>query len=83
MQNTYRVMFSRVCPNNRQVIAYRLRITTPNTIMAEDIRATITALPAEGYHEGFADLLAAALPGRQVLKAHHHGVDIETERGGT
>jgi hypothetical protein len=35
----------------------------------------------EAYHEKVADNLHYQFGGRQILKAHHHGVDIETRRG--
>lgn len=80
--NTYTHSFLVKCPVNDKVIRYTLTISTPGRIMVEDILAATDKLPGTGYHEDIADQLAAALPGLHVLRAHHHGVDIKTVRGG-
>lgn len=79
--NKYTISFVRKCPANGFAIAYRLTIETAETVMVEAIKDEILALPETAYHEDLADSLAACLPGRQTLVAHHHGVDIETTRG--
>lgn len=80
--NTYETTFVRQCPVNGLHIIYRLEIRAAGTIMVEDILMAIKALPAEGYHEAFADTLSTKLPGQHILRAYHHGVDITTIRGG-
>lgn len=80
--NTYTIKFMVKCPNNDAVIIYALSIESKVTIMVEGIVEAVDALPRAGFHEDIADLLTMALPGRQTLKAHHHGVDIQTVRGG-
>jgi hypothetical protein len=79
--NTYTIKFMVKCPNNEAVIIYALSIESKITIMVEAIIEVVDSLPRAGYHEDIADKLTMALPGRQTLKAHHHGVDIETVRG--
>lgn len=81
MKNIYRHKFYSACPNNSQVIAYDLEISTDKMVQVEHI-VTACALHAKDYHEAIADALHARFGGYQVLKAHHHGVDIETQRGG-
>lgn len=78
--NTYRHRFICACPNNGLQIAYELEITSKTIIHVEHITAA-TAMHRSGYHEDVADQLHALLGGRHVLRAHHHGVDIETVRG--
>lgn len=78
--NIYTCRFEADCPNNSLHIAYTLRIETLEMIQVERIVAA-TALIKRGYHEQIADELHCRFGGRQVLKAHHHGVDIETIRG--
>lgn len=80
--NIYRTEFFAACPTNGLRIKYALRIDSAATIKAEDILAAIGRLPAQVFHEDAADALARALPGHHVLSAHHHGVDIESRRGG-
>lgn len=82
MKNIYRHKFKRACPNNGLSIAYLLTIETPHVLMVEAIVEEVENLPENGYHEEFADTLARALSGKHTLTAHHHGVDIETVRGG-
>lgn len=41
---------------------------------------TATMLIKQGFHEQIADELHRRFGGRQVLQAHHHGVDIQTIR---
>ncbi|WP_063900359.1 hypothetical protein [Burkholderia vietnamiensis] len=80
MSNIYRTHFVSRCPNNRQLISYLLEIDTDEMIHVEHI-TTATAMHESGYHEAIADDLFKRFGGRQILKAHHHGVDIETRRG--
>lgn len=77
--NIYRKQFYSVCPNNGQVINYQLEIRTQHMIQVEHIN-TAVALHAKGYHEQIADGLFRHFGGQQTLKAHHHGVDVETLR---
>jgi GH25 family lysozyme M1 (1,4-beta-N-acetylmuramidase) len=80
VENIYRHQFVSVCPANHQPIVYSLEISTDQMIRAEQI-VTAAALCKSGFHEAIADDLFARFGGKQVLKAHHHGVDIETRRG--
>lgn len=80
--NKYTYVFNRACPNNGLIIQYVLIIESPNVLMVESIIEEVENLPGTGFHEGFADTLTRVLPGFQTLMAHHHGVDIETTRGG-
>jgi hypothetical protein len=67
------------CPNNGLAIIYSLQIETESVIQVEHI-VTACALHKRAYHETIADELHRRFNGRQTLKAHHHGVDIETVR---
>lgn len=78
--NSYGRTFSAACPNNGEEITYRLAIETTAIIMVEHI-VTATRMIRNGYHESIADALHRQFGGRQVLVAHHHGVDITTVRG--
>lgn len=78
--NIYRHQFVSNCPNNDKPIIYFLEIETDSVIQVEHI-VTACALHKRAYHEAIADELHQRFDGRQVLKAHHHGVDIETRRG--
>lgn len=80
--NRYSVTFMAKCPNNDRIVRFALCVESKATIMVEDILKAVDALPSTGFHEDIADALTVALPGRQTLTAHHHGVDIETVRGG-
>lgn len=80
MLNRYTRQFEAVCPNNGVLIVYRLMIETEAVIMVEDIVSTTDAI-GKGFHESIADQLYSRFGGRQVLTAHHHGVDILTRRG--
>ncbi|WP_431290436.1 hypothetical protein [Burkholderia cepacia] len=80
MSNVYRTGFVSRCPTNRQLISYALEIETDEMIHVEHI-TTAAAMHESGYHEAIADDLFKRFGGRQILKAHHHGVDIETRRG--
>lgn len=80
--NKYTIHFVRKCPANGLNIAYRLTIETPHVLMVEAIRDEIENLPEQAYHESIAESLTRSLPGRQTLSAHHHGIDIDTVRGG-
>ena len=78
--NIYRYQFVSHCPNNQLPIIYSLEIETDEVIHVEHI-VTAAALHDSAYHEEIADDLHERFKGRQTLKAHHHGVDIETRRG--
>ena len=77
--NRYAHTFYVKCPSNGKRIAYHLTIEAQGMIMVEEILAACAAHKA-GYHEAIADDLVARLGGQHVLKAHHHGVHITTER---
>lgn len=78
--NRYTHTFFAECPNNGLMIAYTLIIeTNKRMIPVEDITHTTRKIKS-AYHEAIADELHHRFGGRQVLKAHHHGVDIETVR---
>lgn len=76
--NIYRHRFRATCPNNGRPIIYYLEISSEELIAVEDIVSACEKHEA-GFHENIADSLAE-LGGKQVLRAHHHGVDIETHR---
>lgn len=78
--NLYRHAFSTLCPNNAVAIHYVLEIETTRMIPVEEI---VEACQVEkAFHEALAETLILRFGGRQTLRAHHHGVDIETRRGG-
>lgn len=77
--NTYRHSFTATCPGGGEVIVYSLEIRSQVMIRVEHIK-TATALIKQGWHEQIADLLAERFGGDQVIKAVHHGVEIETVR---
>lgn len=78
--NIYRHQFVAACPNNKKAIIYALEVQSARIIYAEHI-VTACALWREGFHEAIADELFRRFGERQILRAHHHGVDIETRRG--
>jgi hypothetical protein len=78
--NIYRHQFIVACPANSKPIIYDLEIRSERMIYVEKI-VIACALWKSEYHERMADHLAQQFPGtHQVLKAHHHGVDVETIR---
>ncbi len=77
--NRYRTKFFAICPANEVRIDYSLEIVTGERLMVEKILAAVGAM-TRGFHEDFADQLHKQLGGSQVLKAEHHGVEIETVR---
>jgi len=79
--NIYRHQFVCHCPNNSLPIVYELQIETTETIMVEKITEEC-AKEKSAFHEKLADKFLSIFGGRQILKAHHHGVDIETIRSG-
>ncbi len=80
--NIYRHKFYSVCPNNSAIIAYELEIATTDVIQVEHI-VTACAIEKSAFHEDIADRLAERFGGQQTLRAHHHGVDIESRRNGS
>jgi hypothetical protein len=77
--NKYRHKFVCHCPNNARSIVYELEISTPSMIHVERIVETCKAIKS-AFHEALADDLYVQFGGVQLLRAHHHGVDIETVR---
>lgn len=79
--NIYRHQFVCVCPANRMPIVYQLEVQSLKMIYVEKIVVACQMWQQE-FHEKIADALAQQFPGtHQVLRAHHHGVDVETQRG--
>lgn len=77
--NRYRTTFFALCPANGTRIEYELEIVTGERLMVERIMEVVNAMTC-GFHEDFADALQLSLGGSQVLRAQHHGVEIETIR---
>jgi hypothetical protein len=78
--NRYSRAFVAMCPNNGEPIFYNLTIETDGRMIQVEHIVTATKLIQVGFHEQIADELHRRFGGRQVLRAHHHGVDIETIR---
>jgi hypothetical protein len=78
--NIYRRSFVASCPQNGDRVAYALELESPVMIYAEQIELA-TDLFTPQYHEALADRLYQQFGGRQVLRATHRGVEIETRRG--
>lgn len=78
--NIYRHQFVCICPQNKKPIIYDLEVQADHMIMVEHIVVACQVYQQQ-YHEALADHLQKHLGGKHVLKAHHHGVDIETLRG--
>lgn len=80
--NQYAIEFFINCPKNGIRIKYMLMISTPGprVIMVEDITAFVDTLKSE-YHEAMADKFYSRFGGIQIMRGHHHGVDITTTRG--
>ncbi len=79
--NSYTHRFIAVCPNNGAKIEYEATIETTDRIMVEDIVSECLKIKS-GFHEDIADKLIARFGGVQTIKAHHHGVDLKSRRGG-
>lgn len=84
-ENIYRQRFTAPCCNNGIAVVYELELVVPGetVIMVEEIQAAsleAAQLP-KPYHENIADFLHERFGGHQVIRAHHHGTDIETTRG--
>lgn len=77
--NIYRYQFRARCPNNGELIYYRLELTTDQIVMVEAIKTACQRHEA-GFHEAIADALFAELGGSQIITATHHMVEIETRR---
>ena len=78
--NIYRHQFVCMCPENAAPIIYNLEIQSAKMIRVEHI-VVACQLFQQAFHEKIADDLHARFGERQILRAHHHGVDIETVRG--
>lgn len=81
IMNIYRHQFICTCPANKQPIIYELEVRSQKMIYVEKIGVACQMWQQE-YHEKIADALEKQFPDTyQVLKAWHHGVEIETQRG--
>lgn len=78
--NIYRYQFVSTCPVNGASIIYSLEIRATAIVRVEHI-VTACQLHPRDFHETIADALFERFGHVQILKAHHHGVDIETVRG--
>lgn len=79
--NIYRHQFVITCPANSKPIIYDLEIHSEKMIYVEKI-AIACQMWQQEYHEKMADALIVQFPGTvQIMRAHHHGVDVETRRG--
>ncbi|MCH4880210.1 hypothetical protein EQV97_22905 [Pseudomonas sp. TMW22090] len=77
--NIYRHTFAATCPNDGDLIVYRLEIRSLRMIWVEHIKAA-TALIKAGIQEQIADQLQETLGGHLILTGTHQGIDIESIR---
>jgi hypothetical protein len=77
--NIYRHTFAATCPNDGELIIYRLEIKTNEMIFVEHLKAE-TALIKTGIQERIADRLQQRFGGEQTMVATHQGIEIETQR---
>lgn len=78
--NVYRHKFVCKCPENGAVIFYELEIRSLKMIFVEKI-VIACEMWQEAFHEKLADNLFYQFGEVQILRAHHHGVDVITYRG--
>lgn len=78
--NKYKITFTALCPVNNKKITYNLEIKSDAMIRVEDLLAFVWQVD-QGFHEEIADSLIERFGGQQKLRAFHHGVFIETDRG--
>lgn len=85
--NRYTVRFFARCPTNGLRIDYTLTIERSEEddadghLLVEELVDAVSLLD-RGFHEELADQLHREFGGVQTLVADHHGVLIETRRGG-
>lgn len=77
--NIYRHTFAATCPNDGDMIIYRLEIRSVSMIWVEHIKAA-TALIKSGIQEQIADQLQESLGGHLILIGTHQGIEIESIR---
>lgn len=77
--NIYRHTFAATCPNDGELIVYRLEIKTNEMIFVEHLKAE-TAVIKTGIQEQIADRLQQRFRGEQTMVAVHQGIEIETQR---
>lgn len=78
--NIYTYNFKSKCPNDSELIEYKLTIKSSNTIFAEDI-VSACERHKSSFHEVIADDLIDSLGGYHIIEAEHCGVKIRTVRG--
>lgn len=78
--NIYKTSFKCQCPNNGQIIDYKLKIESESFIQVENLLEFISNLKPD-FHETIADSLFDKFDGLQTMTATHHGVEIKTLRG--
>lgn len=77
--NIYSYEFAVKCPNDGELIVYKLNIETRKKIMVEHIKNSCLMV-RESHHEDIADLLSGQFPGDHTITAVHQGVSIKTIR---
>ena len=77
--NIYRHTFAATCPNDGDLIVYRLEIRSLCMIWVEHIKAA-TSLIKVGIQEQIADNLQESLGGHLILTGTHQGIEIESIR---
>jgi hypothetical protein len=79
--NIYTATFCARCPVNGAAIWYTLRIETSGRLLVETLQSQLEHV-APAFHEDIADAMLEKFGGQQTMTATHHGVQIETRRGG-
>jgi hypothetical protein len=74
--NIYEITHRAECPNGKLIDTYKIKITSHNTIIVEELINILENSPKQIYQEDLADYLRAKLGAMVEIVGWHYGIKI-------
>lgn len=74
--NIYETIHRAVCPNGKLVDTYKIKITSHNTLVVEELMEILAKSPKQIYQEDLADYLRAKIGAKIEVVGWHYGIKI-------
>lgn len=78
--NIYEIMHRASCPNGKLIDTYEIKITSHDTLIAEDLMGILQSAPKEIFQEDLADYLRAKIGAKVEIIGWHYGIKITCVR---
>ena len=74
--NIYETTHRAACPNGKLIDTYEIKVTSHDTLIAEDLMEILASAPKQIFQEDLADHLRARLGAKVEVVGWHYGIKI-------